>query len=107
MKQHMLSGHWYLSIINFMFRFYVVKIKPKSRPYTAFYVEGLGHFWYVRMLFGLTGAPTAFTTITATHLHDLIVEEVLKIFMDNGGIASDTFSKMMDKLTKVLGCVHE
>jgi Reverse transcriptase (RNA-dependent DNA polymerase) len=106
-KQHRLSSHHYLSIIDFASGFYAVEIDPKSRPYTAFYVEGLGHFWYVRMPFGLTGAPTAFMTVTAMHLHNLIAEEVLEIFVDDGGIASDTFDEMMNKLTKVLDCIHE
>jgi hypothetical protein len=106
-KQHRLSSHRYLSVIDFASGFYAVEIKPESRPYTAFYVEGLGHFWYMRMPFGLTGAPTAFTTVTATHLHDLIAEEVLEIFMDDRGIASDTFDGMMNKLAKVLDRVHE
>jgi hypothetical protein len=87
--------------------FYVVKIKSESRPYMAFYIKGLGHFWYVRMLFGLIGAPTAFTMVTMTHLHDLIMEEVLKIFMDDGGIASNMFDKMLNKLMRVLSCIHE
>ena len=97
-KQHRLSGHRYVSVIDFASGFYAVEIDQESRPYTAFYVEGLGHFWYVRMPFGLTGAPTAFANVTATHLHDLIADEVLEIFVDDGGVASDTFDEMMDKL---------
>jgi hypothetical protein len=82
--------------------FYMVKIKPKSRPYMAFYIEGLEHFWYVRMPFRLIGAPTAFTMVMVMHLHNLIMEEVLKIFVDNGDIANDTFNEMLNKLMKVL-----
>ena len=106
-KQHRLSSHRYLSVIDFTSGFYAVEIDPESRPYTVFYVEGLGHFWYVRMLFRLTGAPTAFAMVTTMHLHDLIAEEVLEIFVDDGGIAGDTFNKMTSKLTKVLNHVCE
>jgi hypothetical protein len=101
-KQHRLSGHQYVSVIDFASRFYVVEIDQESRPYTAFYIKGLGHFWYIRMPFGLTGAPTAFANITAMHLHDLIADKVLEIFVDDGGVASDTFDKMMDKLEWIL-----
>jgi hypothetical protein len=38
------------------------------------------------MPFGLTGAPTAFTMVTAAHLHNLIADEVLEIFVDNRGV---------------------
>jgi hypothetical protein len=106
-KQHRLSRHRYVSIIDFASGFYAVEIDQELRPYTAFYIEGLGHFWYVRMPFRLTGAPTAFTTITVMHLHDLIVDKVLEIFMDNGGVAGNTFKEMMSKLKQILDQVHE
>jgi hypothetical protein len=52
--------------------------------------------------FGLTGAPTAFTTITMEHLHDLIADEILKIFMDDGGVVANTFAEMVNKLEWIL-----
>jgi hypothetical protein len=76
-KQHRLSRHQYISVIDFASGFYAVEIDHNLRPYTAFYIKGLGHFWYVRMPFGLTGALTPFTTITTIHLHDLIADKVL------------------------------
>jgi hypothetical protein len=101
-KQHRLSGHWYVSIIDFTLGFYAVEIDQELRPYTTFYIEGLGHFWYIRMPFRLTGAPTAFANITMTHLHDIIADEVIEVFVDDGGVASDTFDEMMDKLKQIL-----
>jgi Reverse transcriptase (RNA-dependent DNA polymerase) len=104
-KQHRLSGHRYVSVIDFMSRFYVVEIDTQLCPYTAFYIEGLGHFWYARMPFGLTGAPTTFASVTATHLHDLIADETLEIFMDDSSIVADTFDDMIHNLTCILGQV--
>jgi hypothetical protein len=101
-KQHRLSGHWYVSVIDFASGFYTVEIDQQSRPYTTFYIEGLGHFWYVRMPFGLTGAPTAFATVTAEHLHDLIADEVLELFVDDRGAAANMFTEMMSKLERIL-----
>jgi Reverse transcriptase (RNA-dependent DNA polymerase) len=106
-KQHRLSGHKYVSMIDFASGFYAVEINQESRPYTAFYVEGLGHFWYIRMPFGLTGAPTAFVAMAANHLHDLIADETMEIFVDDGGSAVDTFWEMKEKLTRILDRVRE
>jgi transposase InsO family protein len=106
-KQHRLSGHKYVSVVDFASGFYAVEINQESRPYTAFYIEGLGHFWYARMPFGLTGAPTAFAAMAAGHLHDLIAEETLEIFVDDGGTAADTFDEMKRKLTRILNRVRD
>ena len=59
------------------------------------------------MPFGLTGAPTAFAGVTAVHLHDLIADETLEIFVDDAGAAADTFEDMVSKLTKILERVRE
>ena len=72
LKQQQLSGHCYISIFDFASGFYAVEVNKESRPYTAFYIEGRGYFWYTRMPFGLTGAPSTFAHMTATHLHDLL-----------------------------------
>jgi hypothetical protein len=50
------------------------------------------------MLFRLIGAPTAFAVVMANHLHDLIANEVMEIFINNRGIATDSFDKMEAKL---------
>ena len=59
------------------------------------------------MPFGLTGAPSTFTHMTAKQLHDLLVEEILELFVDDGGMAADTFKEMMDKLTRIFTCIRE
>jgi hypothetical protein len=67
-KQQRLSGHRWVSTFDFTAGFYAVLVEPESRPYTAFYVEGWGYFWYKRMPFGLTGAPSTFAHMTGTTL---------------------------------------
>ena len=69
-KQQRLSGHRWVSMFDFAAGFYAVLVDPESRPYTAFYVEGWGYFWYKRMPFGLTGAPSTFAHMTGQHLYD-------------------------------------
>jgi hypothetical protein len=106
-KQHRLNSHKYISVINFTLGFYAVEIDQKLHPYMAFYIEGLRHFWYVRMPFGLTGMPTALAVMVANHLHNLIVDETMEIFIDDGGVAADMFNKMRKKLKRILDHVCE
>lgn len=77
-KQQRLSGHKYVSVFDFASGFYAVEVPEESRPFTAFYVEGRGWFWYKRMPMGLTGAPSTFADMTATHLHDLIADGTME-----------------------------
>jgi len=106
-KQQRLSGHRWVLTFDFTVGFYAVLIDEESRPYTAFYMEGWGYFWYKRMPFGLTGAPSTFAHMTGQHLYDLLVKEVMELFVDNGGTAADTFSEMMDKLRCIFTRVRE
>ena len=106
-KQQRLSGHRWVSGFDFAAGFYAVQVDPESRPYTAFYVEGRGYFWYKRMPFGLTGAPSTFADLTANNMHDLLAEEVMELFVDDGGAAADSFEEMMGKLTKIFTRVRE
>ena len=87
-KQQRLSGHRWVSTFDFAAGFYAVLVDPDSRPYTAFYVEGWGYFWYKRMPFGLTGAPSTFAHMTGQHLYDLLVKEIMELFVDDGGAAA-------------------
>jgi hypothetical protein len=53
------------------------------------------------MPMGLTGAPSTFADMTATHLHDLIADNTIELFIDNKACAADTFDEMLEKLTQV------
>lgn len=106
-KQQRLSGHRWVSGFDFAAGFYAVLLDPESRPYTAFYVEGRGYYRYKRMPFGLTGGPSTFANVTAKHMYDLLVEEILELFVDDGGAAADTFEEMMDKLTRIFTRIRE
>jgi hypothetical protein len=106
-KQQRLSGHRYVSGFDFAAGFYAIAVDPESRPYTAFYVEGRGYFWYKRMPFGLTGGPSSFGHMTATRMHELIVKEIMELFVDDGGTADDTFEGMMEKLTKIFTLIRK
>ena len=107
LKQQKLSGHHFVSVFDFASGFYAVKIHEESHPYIAFYVEGRGYFWNVKMPFGLMGAPSTFAHMTATHLHDLITDEVMELFVDDGGMAADSFDDMVTKLHCIFTRVRE
>ena len=106
-KQQRLSGHRWVSRFDFTAGFYAVSVDPESRPYTAFYVEGRGYFWYKCMPFGLTGAPSTFAHMTATRMHEPTATGVMELFVDDGGKAVDTFEEMMEKLTKIFTLIRK
>jgi hypothetical protein len=106
-KQQRLSGHRWVSGFDFAAGFYAVLMDPEARPYTAFYVEGRGYFQYRRMPFGLTGAPSTFADVTANNMYDLLADEIMELFVDDGGTAADTFDEMMYKLTRIFTRVRE
>ena len=107
LKQQKLSGHCYVSVFDFASGFYAVTIHKESHPYITFYVEGRGYFWYAKMPFGLTGAPLTFAHMTATHLHDLLTDEVMELFVDDGEIAVDSFDNIMMRLCHIFTRVWE
>ena len=107
LKQQNVSGHRWVCTFDFASGFYAVTIDPKSRPYTCFYVEGRGYFWCVRMPFGLTGAPSTFAEMTAKHLHDLLADGTMELFVDDGASADDNFDSMMEKLRRILERVRD
>ena len=92
-KQQRLSGHWWVSGFDFAAGFYAVTIDPESCPYTAFYVEGRGYFWYKWMPFGLTGAPLTFGHMTSTQMHEPIADGTMELFVDDGGTAATHLRK--------------
>ena len=105
-KQQRLSGHRWVSGFDFAAGFYAVTVDPESRPYTAFYVEGRGYFWYKRMPFGLTGAPSTFGHMTATRMHEPIADGTMELFVDDGGTAANTFEEMMEKLRRIFTLIR-
>ena len=106
-KQQCLSGHRWILVFDFASGFYACTVAKESRPYTAFYVEGQGYFWYCKMPFGLTGAPSTFVYMTALHLHDLLTAEIMKLFVDDRGTATDEFNAMMAQLRTIFTHIHK
>ena len=55
--------------------------------------------------FWADGAPSTFADMTAKHMHDLLVDGTIELFVDDGGSAANTFEEMMHKLTKIFMCI--
>ena len=106
-KQLRLSGHRYIHIFDFAAGFYSIAVHPDSQPYITFFVEGRGYFAYQRMPFGVTGGPSEFGHVTGEHFHDLIAKAILELFVDDGGMASDSFEEGIKKLRMLLDRVRQ
>ena len=105
-KQQNLSGHRWITVFDFANEFYACEIKPEDQPYICFYVEGRGYFAYLRMPFGLTGAPSTFGGMTADALGDLI-GILFELFVDDGGLAGDNFEIMLANTRQLLQRISE
>lgn len=106
LKQQRLSGHRWLNMFDFASGFYACAITEDDQPYICFYVEGRGFFKYLRMPFGLTGAPSTFAQMTADALGDL-VGVLFELFVDDGGMAGDDFDTMLQDTVTLLTRVRE
>ncbi|QRV90579.1 Retrovirus-related Pol polyprotein from transposon [Ceratobasidium sp. AG-Ba] len=80
--QRKVAGHRWISVMDFMAGFNVVPMAPESVPYTRFHVNGQGYYMYLRMPFGLSGAPTTFCEMVSAALHNLIGTDI-KVWMDD------------------------
>jgi transposase InsO family protein len=98
-KQEFAAGHRWASVIDFAAGYYAVPLDDESVPYVAFYVEGRGYYVYLRMPFGLTGAPTTFCEMVAIALDDMIGRELVN-WMDDICLPGDVFDTKLSNLRK-------
>ena len=98
-KQEFAAGHRWASVIDFSAGYYAVPLDDESVPYVAFYVEGRGYYVYLRMPFGLTGAPATFCEMVAIALEDMIGRELVN-WMDDICLPGDDFNTKLQNLRK-------
>ena len=99
LKQEFAAGHRWASVIDFAAGYYAVPLDDESVPYVAFYVEGRGYYVYLRMPFGLTGAPTTFCEMIAIALDDMMGRELVN-WMDDICLPGDVFETKLSNLCK-------
>jgi hypothetical protein len=73
-------------------------VHPNSQPYITFFIERRGYFAYQQMPFGVTGGLAEFRHATGEQFHNLIAKSLFELFMDDGGMVSDSFEEGMHKL---------
>ena len=59
------------------------------------------------MPFSVAGGPSEFGHVSGEHFHDLIAQALLKLFVDDGGMASDSFEEGRTKLLTLLNRVRK
>ncbi|KAG8724335.1 hypothetical protein FRC09_020068 [Ceratobasidium sp. 395] len=84
-KQRAVAGFRYVNTIDFASGFNALPMEESSIKYTGFYVEGRGYYVYLRMPFGLTGAPSSWCEMLADALNDLLGDG-MEIWMDDVGM---------------------
>lgn len=105
-KQQHLSGHRWISIIDFAAGFYTIPVDPESEPYLAFFMEGWGYDCYCHIPFGLTGAPTHFRDMAAVALWDLI-GLLFELYVDDTGMVGDVFKEKLSRLCSFFKWVQD
>jgi hypothetical protein len=98
-KHEFAVGHRWASIVDFASGYYTITLDDESVPYAAFYVEGRGYYVYLRMPFGLTGAPAMFCKMVVIALDNMIGRELIN-WMDNVCIPGDDFDAKLGNLRK-------
>ncbi|QRV80063.1 Retrovirus-related Pol polyprotein from transposon [Ceratobasidium sp. AG-Ba] len=98
--QRKVSSHRWISVMDFLAGFNAIPMAPESIPYTGFHVDGRGYYVYLRMPFGLTGAPTTFCEMISAAFHDLI-GSMLEVWMDDVATASDEFEEGLGNLRTI------
>ena len=104
-KQQALAGHQWVTVFDIASGFYACPIAEEDQPYICFYVAGRGYYKYLRMPFGLTGAPSRFASMTAAALGDL-VGTLCQLFVDDGGVPANNFDDGMADLCTLLQRIH-
>jgi hypothetical protein len=104
-KQQHLAGHKYICVLDFMAGFYAILVEEESQPYLCFYIEGWGYKAYCQMPMGVHGAPPCFSDLTAQALHDILVELMMELYVDDGTVAGNDFDELLNRLcTFFTGC---
>ncbi|GJU55002.1 putative nucleotidyltransferase, ribonuclease H [Tanacetum coccineum] len=85
--------------------FFQIPIAPEDQEKTTFTCS-YGTFSYRRMPFGLCNAPATFQRCMTAIFHDM-VEDFMKVFMDDFSIFGNSFDQCLNNLDKMLGRCEE
>ncbi|GJS23082.1 reverse transcriptase domain-containing protein [Tanacetum coccineum] len=95
-----LAGNEYYYFLDGFSGYFQIPIDPQDQEKTTFTCP-YGTFAYRRMPFGLCNAPGMFQRCMMAIFHDMI-EETMKVFMDDFSVFRDSFSSFLSHLDKML-----
>jgi hypothetical protein len=92
------AGSTIFTTLDLTSGFWQMALEPKSRPYTAFTVPGMGQFEWKVVSMGLASAPSAFQRLV-----ELVVKGIdhIVVYIDDLIIHSKTHEQHLESLDKV------
>ncbi|GKB68408.1 putative nucleotidyltransferase, ribonuclease H [Tanacetum coccineum] len=100
-----LAGNKYFCFLDGFSEYFQIPIDPMDQEKTTFTCP-FGTYAYKRMLFGLHNAPVTFQRCMLEIFHDMI-EESVKVFMDDFSFFGNSFDKCLNNLDKMLQCCKD
>ncbi|GJR54319.1 putative reverse transcriptase domain-containing protein [Tanacetum coccineum] len=100
-----LSGNEYYCFLDGFLGFFQIPIASKDQEKTTF-TYPYGTFDYKRIPFGLCNAPVTFQRCMTAIFHDM-VEDFMKVFMDDFLVFGSSFNCCLDNLDKMLARCEE
>ncbi|GJT66650.1 reverse transcriptase domain-containing protein [Tanacetum coccineum] len=95
-----LAGNKYFCFLDGFSRYFQIPIDPIDQEKTTFTCP-FGTYAYKRMPFGLCNAPATFQRCMLAIFHDMI-EESMKVFMDDFSVFGNSFDNCLNNLDKML-----
>ncbi|GJT26474.1 reverse transcriptase domain-containing protein [Tanacetum coccineum] len=95
-----LTGNKYFCFLDGFFGYFQIPIDPMDQEKTTFTCP-FGTYAYRRMPFGLCNAPATFQRCMLAIFHDMI-EESVKVFMEDFSVFGKSFDKCLNNLDKML-----
>ncbi len=92
------AGSTIFTTLDLTSGFWQMALEPKSRPYTAFTIPGMGQFEWKVVSMGLASAPSAFQRLV-----ELVVKGIdhVVVYIDDLIIHSKTHEQHLESLDKV------
>ncbi|GJV79097.1 reverse transcriptase domain-containing protein [Tanacetum coccineum] len=100
-----LTGNKYFCFLNGFSGYFQIPIDPNDQEKITF-TYPFGKYAYRRMPFSLCNAPTTFQWCMLPIFHDMI-EESVKVFMDDFSIFGNSFDTCLNNLDKMLQCCKD
>jgi len=95
-----LAKHSFFCFLDGYSGYHQISIHPNDQSKTTF-TWPYGTYAYMRMSFGLCNAPASFQRCMMSIFSDMI-EEIMKVFMDDFSVYGKTFDDCLENLDRVL-----